>query len=430
MKLTLRNNPLTWLLGLALAIIVLLLVAHLCFGSPPYEGMPDTILLEPEGADAAAILARADSVTVQAADVFEATTMQRWLYGNAYRDAWAAHVRVPVLRLDTFRGGLRPVKQGGGFQTLSLDLEDSSGVVYTMRSVTKDPSKLVPSWAPMLGITNIITDGISAGHPYGAMAAARLADLGGLPHMRPQLYYVPHQQALDTFVNKFGDRLLWLEYEPDGEHAPWLGLDSFVQWQDSKDVFEAWREDSLAAKPDLRALVRARLFDIWVGDWDRHDGQWGWAEVRRTTPGSTNQNFGTIRHFIPVPNDRDNIFYGISGVIPLAIAAFERRLRPFGDEIDDIKGLTKNSAPFDGAFLHNVPERVFVEEAMSLQKTMTDAGIDSALHVWPANVYALDGPRIGNALKQRRDNLIDYAKRFHEVLQARGPSDNVENDFD
>ena len=417
MKLTARNNPLTWLLGAAVLLIVGVLLVNLVFGNEPYDGMPDNVLLDPNSVDVAR---RVDSVTVAAADVFAANGLQRWLYGEMYREAWATPVTAPVLRLDTFAGGLRPVKRGGGFQTLSLDLVDSAGVVYTLRSVTKNPSKLIPEWAPALGISNVITDGISAGHPYGATAAASLSELAGLPHMHPQLYYVPAPAALDTFGEGFRDRLFWIEYEPDGEVAPWLGMPNFVKWEDSDDVFEAWRADSLSAKPDLRALLRARLFDIWVGDWDRHDGQWGWA--------TTLDSATSVKTYTPVANDRDNIFYGVSGVLPLTVAAFERRLQPFGPEVDDVAGLTLNSQYFDGAFLYGLPQTAFVEEAEALRAKLTDAGIEEALRAWPEEIYELNGERIGARLRSRREGLVEAAKEFHAVLQERGPSDRVEND--
>ncbi len=415
---TARNNPVTWLLGALLAVVLLVLLVNLLFGSRPYEGMPNNPLVAPA---TAAEAAGVDSVTLLAAGVFGANGAQRWLYGEMYRDAWATPVTVPVLRLDEFAGGLRPVKRGGGFQTLSMDLVDSAGVVYTLRSVTKDPSKLVPAWAPALGITNLITDGISAGHPYGAMAAASLSELAGLPHMYPKLYYLPAQAALDSFGESFGNRLFWLEYEPEGHRAPWLGMSGFVKWEDSDDVFEAWRTDSLSAKPDLRALIRARLFDLWVGDWDRHDGQWGWATVLDSAT--------SVRTYTPVANDRDNIFYGISGAIPLTVAAFERRLQPFGPDVDDMGGLTLNSQYFDRAFLYGVPESVFVAEAEALRARLTDAGIERALRVWPTAIYALDGARIAASLRARRDDLVDYARDFHAVIDERGPSDRVENEF-
>ena len=419
-KVTRRSNPLTWLLALAAAVLALLLLINLASRTPVYEGRPDTVLVAPTADPRAVLLQALDSVTVRAADVFAASPWQRRLYGRAYRDAWHAPVTVPVLRLDTLAGGLAPEDMGGGFQTLSLDLRDGAGVVYTLRSVAKAPDELMPAWAPALGVDNIVADGLSAGHPYGASAAAALAELAGLPHMRPRLYYVPRQPALDTFAARFGDRLFWLEYEPEGDEAPYMPLADFEDWEDSDDVFEAWRGDSLTAKPDRRALLRNRLFDMWLGDWDRHDGQWGWAESEDADGVST---------YLPVANDRDNVFYGVSGFYPLLIAAFERRLQPFGPRIDDVPGLTKNSAPFDCAFLFGLPERAFVEEAEALVPLLTDVGIEAAVRrAWPREIYALDGERIVGYLKSRRGDLVAAARAFHEVIHDRGPSDTVEND--
>ena len=411
-KMTWRSNPVTWLVGIALALLALVLLTNLVFGTEVYEGRPATVVLARPAPD---------SVTVRAApeETFAATPIQRKLYGRTYRDAWAAPVTVPVLDLGTFAGGLRVEDQGGGFQTLSLDLVDTAGTVYTLRSVAKDPVELMPAFAPYLGIENVVTDGLSAGHPYGSSVAAALAELAGLRHMSPRLYYVPEQPALTTFKPGLGDRLFWLEYEPEGERAPYMGMAGFHEWEDSDDVFEAWREDSLSAKPDLRALIRARLFDFWVGDWDRHDGQWGWAQ--------TKDSVGTS-YFYPVPNDRDNVFYGVSGAIPLLVAAFERRLQPFTHEIDDVKGLTKNSAPFDCAFLYGVPEESFVAEAEAFVPLLTDEGIEAAVATWPRSVYALDGPRIVERLKARREDIVPAAREFYRVIQARGPSDRVENE--
>ena len=117
--------------------------------------------------------------------------------------------------------------------------------MYTLRSVTKDPSRLVPAWAPYLGLANVVTDGISAGHPYGAAAAAALAEAAGVAHMHPRLAFVPHQPRLDSFDADFGGRLYWLEYEPEGEIADWLGgAGRFTGWVECDDLHAAWRRDS------------------------------------------------------------------------------------------------------------------------------------------------------------------------------------------
>jgi len=379
--------------------------------------MPPHVFIEPESPDL--ITRETDSVTLRATEMYEAGGYRRFLHGDKYRDAWAAPVTVPIAWLDTLKGGLTPDDKGGGFQTLSLDLIDSAGYVYTIRSVNKNPHKLIKPWMNFMGMDNLVIDGIAAGHPYGAMVIPALSDAAGVKHLNPRLYFVPEQPALDSFNREFGNRLFWLEYEPEDDVHDAMNMPSADDFDDSDKVLEKWRENPENDQPDLRALVRARVFDLWLGDWDRHDGQWGWIQY--------DTEDGKHRYY-PVPNDRDNVFYGIDGFYPRIVRTFETRLQPFGPKIKNLDGLTSNSAYFDYTFLYEVPESVFVEEAESLQDALTDAVIERGIHVWPESVYQYDGDRIIKNLKIRRGDLVEYAREFHQVIRKRGPVEDREED--
>ena len=56
---------------------------------------------------------------------------------------------------------------------------------------------------------------------------------------------------------------------------------------------------------DQNFVVRNRLFDMWIGDWDRHDDQWRWAEFK--------EDNGSI--YRPIPRDRDQAFFINEGFI-------------------------------------------------------------------------------------------------------------------
>lgn len=384
--------------------------------------LPDQVLLAPETTEA--IDRDTDSVRLRATDMYEVGGLRRFLFGERYREAWAAPVTAPVVWLDDYRGGLVVDDKGGGFQTLSVDVIGPDETVYTLRSVAKNPTRLIKPWMGFLGLDNLVIDGISAGHPYGAMVMPALSDAAGVAHFAPQLVYVPKQPALDTLNEAFGDHLFWFEYEPE-EDVPdkvaslaGLDLDDFVveDFDDSEKVLEKWREDSTEHQPDLRALVRARVFDLWLGDWDRHDGQWGWIQYED----------GDVHRYHPVPNDRDNVFYGLDGVSAAFVRLFEKRVQKFGPRIKNVKGLTSNSAYFDYTFLYEVPEAVFVEEAESLRAALTDEVIERSIRTWPEAVFAADGERIISDLKARRGDLVRYARKFHGVIRGRGPVEDRE----
>ena len=409
--------------ALALTLIVLVFLATCAPPGKLKRGMPAHEFIDPPEVTEATMQGR-DSVTLRATTMYEAGPIRRFFQGRKYRDAWSAPVTVPVAWLDTLKGGLTPDDMGGGFQTLSIDVIDPDGCVYTLRSVNKNPNKFIKPWMRWTNVDNLAIDGIASGHPYGAQVMPALSDAAGVRHFHPEVYFLPKQDALDTLNPLFGNRLFWLEYEPEGEGCNWVSMDGFDEFQDSDDVLERWKEDPDEHRPDIRGLVRARLFDVWVGDWDRHDGQWGWAETHEPDPDGK----GEIHRYYPIPNDRDNVFYGISGLMPRLVGAFERRLRPFGEEIDDIDGLTMNSQYFDYSFLYDVPEEVFVEEAKSLQEDLTDAEIEAAIKVWPESVYRHDGDRIVAHLKSRRGDLVEYARNFHKVIQERGKVEDREEE--
>ena len=405
MKFSLINNPFTWVL----LFILLVLGCNVATKKAFVNRLPDNIVVEPK--TQSKDYTGYDSIKVIATDFYNAGGWKRLWQGKGYRDAWAATVSVPVVMLDTIHGGIKPVKKGGGNQTRSMDLQDSSGVYYTIRSVTKNPINLIPNWMWALGIENIVTDGISAGHPYGALVIPPLADAVGVLHTHPRLVYIPFQNALDTFNTLFGNRLYIMEYEPQGEMADWTGLENVKEIIDSDDVREHINKNP-SLKINHRALVRARLLDIVIGDWDRHSKQWEWAVIEN--------NGDTTFH--PIPTDRDNVFYGISGVIPWIVSRpfIEKRLRPFKKDVDHFKGLVDNAKYFDSFYLLDVPKEMFLEEAQKMQAALTDEVIENAIKQWPKVLYDLNGEEIIVKIKARRDKLPKYAEKFYTVIQKRG----------
>ena len=329
------------------------------------------------------------------------------MQGGNYREAWSTPIKVPVAFLDTLKGGMKIIKEGGGKQTHSLRLKADNDVVYTLRSINKDPKPLVPEFARTLGIENIVIDGVSAQHPYAAIVVAALAEEIDVLHTDPQVVFVPEQSSLGKYNNKYGNRLYLLEYETKGKKnwTTYKDVDKIID-TDNLQKLEMKHEDKVSI--DKRALVRACLFDLLIGDWDRHAKQWGWVVQKKED------------HYyaIPLPGDRDNAFFKISGLVPTIITNqnITPELRPFQKEIDYLPGLVM---PFDVYFLRSVPLEIFIEEAEFIQLQLTNESIDKALKVWPSSFYDLDGKEIATKIKIRRNDLKDYAKRFKEVLDEK-----------
>ncbi|QHI34949.1 hypothetical protein IMCC3317_02940 [Kordia antarctica] len=348
------------------------------------------------------------TVLVSASTLYESDMFKTLLQGENYRDAWKAKVELPIVFLDTLFGGVEIIKEGGGKQTHSLRLKSKKdGIMYSMRSINKNPEKLVPEFAKTLGLENIIMDGISSQHPYASPVVARLSESINVPNTNPKAVFIPKQKTLENYNDKFGNRLFMIEYETKGD-VNWTNYENVTKIVDTEDLQELKMELNDSLQIDKASLVRARLFDLVIGDWDRHTKQWGWAIVK---------NEFDYKAY-PIPGDRDNAFFKTSGLIPSILTNENviEELRPFENDIEYMEGLIYD---FDIYFLHNTPETIFIEQANYIQTHLTDNDIENALRYWNDDLYNLHAKDIASKIKARRDNLLEYAKEFKRVLDTK-----------
>ncbi|MEO5906652.1 MAG: BamA/TamA family outer membrane protein, partial [Saprospiraceae bacterium] len=159
---------------------------------------------------------------------------------------------------------------------------------------------------------------------------------------------------------------------------------------------------------DQEFTLRARLFDLWLGDWDRHDDQVRWASFKEKG----------MTVYRPIPRDRDQVFFKNDGLLDHLASRpyFNPPLRKFDDEIDFVPGLMWAGKHFDRSFLNELTEEDFVRVAQELQNSLTDNVIDAAFRDWPSAIDKLDGEDIRGFLRIRRSDLLEYAKEYYRHL--------------
>ena len=89
------------------------------------------------------------------------------------------------------------------------------------------------------------------------------------------------------------------------------------------------------------ALLKARLFDVLIGDWDRHSDQWVWARFSDSVP----------RVWIPIPRDRDQAFAKYDGLLLSVARTSSPILINFGPKYPYLPGATWNGRDIDRRFL-------------------------------------------------------------------------------
>lgn len=364
-------------------------------------------------------LATADSVWVTAGRQYDRHgRVYHWLVGRHHRAVWAAPVRVAVFRPATAAaaGALTPTKLGGGFQSTSLTLTSATGRPYVIRSLDKDPSRIMPKALRKSFMANALRDATSAGNPYGALVVTPLAQALGVPHTNPRLGYVPLNETalvVDGANERLRGRVILFEEKYAGKlvSSPLLPqARNFISDADMRKRIYAHP----ANRPDQRALLRARLLDVLIGDWDRHSGQWQWAEL--PDPAHAGRHL-----FAPVPKDRDQAFFRASdGALSwLGTRKFTvRHLVTFKTRIHDVQALTGQGRFVDQRGMPELTSRDFDQAALYVQQHLPDSTLARAVHRLPPAVYAVEGPQLLRDLQARRAQLPAVAHRYY-LLKAR-----------
>lgn len=336
---------------------------------------------------------------------YKAGPIHRWILGSGYRREWATPVRMEVLNLRTEAGGLTPVKKGGGKQTKSLRFRAADGREFRVRSVDKDPSAALPPELRDTFAEAIVQDQISASHPAAPLVVDALAEAAGIVHVKRRLVVVPDDPLLGEFRDEFKGMVATFEEEPRLQPPVTPGFEGITKIVDWEELTKALDGDS-RERVDSRALLRARLFDMFVGDWDRHQGQWDFARKE-----------GHER-WLPIPTDRDVAFSHFDGLALALARPSQPRLVKFEDEYPTIVGLGWNARFVDRRLLADLPRPAYGEVARELQRSLTDGVIAAAVRALPPEYYATSGARLTERLRARRDRLPEVAEAFYEMLAA------------
>ena len=345
------------------------------------------------------------------------------IWGDHYRELYGTDVEVPVALLDTLYGGLEVVRRGGGHQTRTLRLKDKDGKEYNLRALKKSgvlflQSVLFKNNYVKESLENTVSERIlkdfyTAAHPYAFTVIPALSDAIGLYHTNPKLIYLPKQKALGKYNEDHGDELYMIEERPEEGH---VGLASFGQPDDiesTADVFERLRRDE-KYKVEENEYVKARIFDMLIGDWDRHEDQWRWAEYEL-------ENGDHV--FKPIPRDRDQAFSNFDGAFLGALKGslgFAKQFQVYDDEVDDVKWLNISALRLDRSLLQSATKEDWKKQAQFIKENLNDSDIDSAFQNLPLAAQGETAERVKKKLKGRRDNIVDIAVEYYEYLAKLG----------
>ena len=348
-----------------------------------------------------------DSVVINANSQLGRKKRKPWLLGRNYRPEWTEEIKVPVFDLAKEKGGLRIIKKGGGAQTYSLRLEDASGKQWVLRSIRKYPEKAIVNALRGTVYSDILKDQVSASHPYGAFVVPEMAEAIGVYHTNPRIVYLPDDPRLGVFRDQLGGGLYLFEERPDDDWRDASSLGNSKNIIGSTNMIRRL-SDGDHHMVDEHMVVKSRLFDLLLGDWDRHADQWRWASFKRDD----------YKFYQPIPRDRDQVFYNNDGAI-VAVGSrkwISPQIRGFHHRIKFPERLAGNGIHFDRTFLHQLDRKGWVKASSEIRSRLTDEVIDNSLSQWPEGIQKWSADEIADKLKKRRDDLDTYAESYYAFL--------------
>lgn len=339
-----------------------------------------------------------DSVSVKVHPSYDKPgRLHRWLFGENYRKEWAAETTLPVLRVSEMKGGLTPLQLGGGMQSKSLRLADKNGKEWVIRSVEKSPDALLPEGLKQSFARDWLDDVTSAQHPFSALIVPPLANAVQVPHSNPVIGVVSPDTALGVYGKTFGNMVvLFEEREPAG---------SSDNSDKMKKNLRKDNDNTLHGK----TMLRARMLDAVLGDWDRHEDQWRWRDDGK----------GKSKDYLPVPRDRDQVFHVTQGVFPkLASRSYILpTLRDFDPGMRQVKWLL-----YKTRFVNAYPSMQFSrdewrKQAERVKASLTDSVLEAGLSRLPGSAYQIRHDQLLATLKARRDALPEAMDRYYRFTQ-------------
>ncbi|KNB61726.1 metallophosphoesterase [Chryseobacterium sp. Hurlbut01] len=345
-----------------------------------------------------------------------------WLWGNHYRRYYALPIEAKTKNLADLDPGYSPFREGGGNQSNSLRLRTNDGQEFVMRGIKKSAVRFLNaqafkknSFGSELNNTfpeRFLLDFYTTNHPFTGFAVNNMIDKLGIFHSNPELFYIPKQKSLGRYNQNYGDELYMIEERFSSDPKTLQSLDGATDILSTADILKNMRKDGKYSV-DQYLYIRARIFDMLVGDWDRHEDQWKWAEYKKDDKVV----------YKPIPRDRDQAFSNYDGAafkVLMNIPAI-RHMKTFKDDIKSVRWINMEPYPIDLILLKNATQEDWIAQAQYIQEHLTDKDIETAFDNLPKEVQDETLSDIQRKLKLRKGKLEDYATRYFDVLQEKIP---------
>jgi hypothetical protein len=338
-----------------------------------------------------------DTVVVAASHQYSRPSFFRQVFmGNNYRQVWNTPVALPVFDLHALQLTIK--EMGGGQQTKSLKLETPSGEDWVLRTVDKDVTGAIPKKFRNKITVGLLQDMVSAAHPYAPLIIPGLAQAADVDAANPIFFYVPPGADLGEYSHHFAGKVCLLERREILPGNP--------KTESTDDMLDELLFKGYSAI-DRRAYLRARLLDMLLADWDRHQDQWRWAKI-------DSAGYTTL---LPLPRDRDQALFRSNGLlVKIATLVGKKQYHGLSSNTRHLTKLNIKSWELDRLILNGLDREDWQTVLTGFIQALPDSLIQQAVRRLPPPVYSLNGERIANTLVQRRDHMAESVMDYYSFV--------------
>ncbi|UYW02506.1 metallophosphoesterase [Flavobacterium agricola] len=342
----------------------------------------------------------------------------RFLWGDHYRHLYSIPIEYPNLNMFNSKyGRLIPTLTGRGNQITNLHLVNEEGQEFVLSPLKKNASKFLQKDVikdkniekRLIGTyaESFVNDFYTTAHPFAPTILNHFANAIGIYSTNPVIYFVPKQQGLGIYNQDFGNALYLVEERVNNSDATTDNYDSSEAIYSTSDMMEKLRLD-FKHKVDAKLYLKTRLFDILIGDWDRNEEHWRWAEFHKQD--------SII--FKPIPRNHDQAFAKIDGVLLGVLRNMPalRHMQNYSEKFAHPRWINKTTFSMDVKFLTGISEQEWLETVAYIQAKLTDEVINETFAQLPAEVVDATTDEIKTILQYRRDHLARYVLEFRNYL--------------
>ncbi|HQR16771.1 MAG TPA: BamA/TamA family outer membrane protein [Gemmatimonadales bacterium] len=352
-----------------------------------------------------------DSVTVVPGPQFSTTSWIRWLgtglFGARYRTLWNTPITVPVLDMQATGGGLRVASEGTGRLAGLTFLKGADGSHWTFFPLDRtDPRSFPSGIVPASVSAGLIADLTSGRNPAGPLVAAALAEAAGVPNQPAWLVALPPRPAIPGLDAGDPGRAGYLLKGDPVATADSIGAVAPGTVITSLALLHRTLHDPTEVV-DARAVLRASLFNVYVGNLAPGFLDWRWEAVPID---------GGIQ-WRPLGTFRETALARYDGIATYLARPIQPDLTTFGPNYPHTLTGIPDQASSYRYLLGALGRPAWDSAAAALQSALTDSVIAAAVGKMPAPYQAQVGTRLTRFLRERRDHLPDAVDHMYRQVR-------------